>query len=85
MLDSMIEAAVIDLDHETIKNFALKEGITLKKDEIDIIYYYIKNHWKVFLNGNPDNYLNDLKEKLRPEVYMKLESLYLNAKKKIGH
>lgn len=66
-----------------IVNFASKENISLNNDELDIIYYYVKNHYKTFIYGNSRSILNEIKEKVRPETYQKIEMLYEKYKHKL--
>lgn len=64
------------IQKEDINKFALKQGIQLDNNELDIIYYYIKNEYKNFLNGNQKSILEDIKNKVKPTTYNKIESLY---------
>ena len=58
-------------------NFALKNGIDLNNDEANLIFSYIKNDWRTIVFGNPRGILDELKEKLEPHNYSKIETLYL--------
>lgn len=64
-------------------NFALKQGITLEKSELDTIYEYVKKDYKTFIYGNPRSVLDEVKKKVRPLTYNKIENLYQQFKNKI--
>lgn len=83
MYYNLIKSFVNKLTNEDIENYALKEGIELTKDEVEIIKYYIINHWETFYYGNPRSILEELKTKVRDIVYKKIEILYLQYKEKL--
>ena len=58
-----------------IYNYAFEEGIKLSKNEIDILYDYIKNRYIDIMN-NPKNVLIEIKDKLSINTYNKLLELY---------
>jgi len=82
MYDFLINENINKLDLKQIKEFGFKQGIELTNSELDIIYDTIKNHWRTFLHGNPKPILEDLKCKVRPLTYNKIETLYIEAKNK---
>lgn len=82
MYDYLINEYINRLTKDEIKNFAFKKGIILDEDETDIIYDYIKNHWRTFVHGNPRPLLDELKTKVKPLTYNKMESMYIEAKNK---
>ena len=84
MYDFLIKKYVDNLTKEDILSFSKKEGITLKENELDIIYECIKNDWRTFYYGNPREKLNELKSLLSDEAYKKIEKLYIEAKEKIS-
>ena len=49
---------------------------SLSQEEINIIDYYIKNKTKEFIEGNPFPILEELKQKLSPNTYIKIIDLY---------
>ena len=79
----LIEEYVNRLNKNDINNFALKQGIILDNNEIDIIYEYIKNNYKTIIYGNPKDILLEIKSKVKPLTYNKIESLYIKFKDKI--
>lgn len=74
MYENIIKNYVNKLTKNHIKNFCIKENITISNEEINIIYYYIKNNWKDIMY-NPNPYLKIAKEKLNKDVYEKLLDL----------
>lgn len=76
----LISQYVSKLKKEDINNFALKQGLTLDKEELDIIYYYVKNEYKTFIYGNPRGILDKVKKKVKPLTYNKIENLYQQFK-----
>ena len=82
--DLFIREYVNRLTLEDVSKFALKEGVTLTNSELDIIYTYIKKYYYTFIYGNPKVYLEELKNKVKPFTYEKIESLYYKFKIKIS-
>ena len=62
---------------QDVNNFAIKNGIELNDNELNIIYNYVKKEWRTIVFGNPRNILDDLKAKLNTNTYAKIEALYL--------
>ena len=60
---------------EDIYNYGIKEGIKLEKNDLDIIYYYLKNEYQRFFN-NPEIILSEAKDKLNNHTYNKILELY---------
>lgn len=81
----LISEYVKRLKTSDIKNFALKEGIVLTEYEVNIIYEYIKNYYKTFIFGNPKGYLDEIKEKVKPLTYNKIEALYKEYRSKLNN
>ena len=49
----LISEYVNRMQKQDVNNFAIKQGITLDNEELDIIYNYIKNNYKTLIYGNP--------------------------------
>ena len=58
-----------------IINYAQKQGIIINNNDVDIIYYYIKNKYNDFLN-NPQDILNEIQDNISNNIYLKLLELY---------
>ncbi|MBQ7140540.1 MAG: DUF2624 family protein [Bacilli bacterium] len=82
MYDYLINEYINKLSLKEIKDFAFKQGIELTQSELDLIYDTIKNHWRTFVHGNPRSILEDIRTKVRPITYNKIENLYVDAKKR---
>ena len=84
MYDFLIKEFISRMTFKDINNFAEKEGITLEKNETELIYNYIKKDYLTLLHGNPRSILDEIKDKVRPNVYNKIEQLYIQFKNKIS-
>ena len=84
MNDYLLQAYIERLSKDDINTFARSKGVTLDTDELDIIYTYLKNHWRTFYYGNPKELLEELKSKLSNDTYCKIETLYIEAKERLN-
>ena len=80
MYDFLINEYINRLSVDEIREFAFKKGVELNDDETDIIYDYTKKYWRTFVHGNPRPILDELKCKVRPITYNKIETLYIEAR-----
>ena len=60
---------------EDILEFAKRQDIILNNNELDLIYDYIKNKTDNILD-DPEYVLEEIKDKLSYEVYLKILELY---------
>ena len=60
---------------EDIFKYGIKEGIIIKKDELDLIYDYIKNDYEKIID-KPMDILIEIKDKVSNKLYQKLLELY---------
>ena len=79
----LISEYVNRMQKQDVNNFALKQGITLDNEELDIIYNYIKNNYKTLIYSNPKVILEEIKYQVKPLTYNKIENLYIRFKDKI--
>ena len=70
------------LTKEDILRYGIKQNIVLTKDELDIIYNYIKNRYQDIFD-NPIKVINEIKGNIRDNVYNKILELYNKYKKYI--
>ena len=63
------------LTKEDILRYGIKQDIVLTKDELDIIYNYIKNKYQDIFD-NPIKVINEIKGNVRDNVYNKILELY---------
>lgn len=66
-----------------IMNYGIKEGIELNDEEINLIYFYIKNRYMDFFN-NPDDIFREIEGNVKDNVYSKIIELYNKYKRYIG-
>lgn len=85
MKERLINEYVNRMTIDDVNRFALQNGINLKEDELRLIYSYIKNDWRTIVFGNPRGILDDLKNKLDPNSYSKIESLYIFFKNRYSN
>ena len=79
----LIQEYVNRLTKNDIERFSIKQGITLDKEELDIIYTYIKSNYKTIIYGNPKDILLEIKSMVSDLTYNKIENLYMRFKDKI--
>ena len=63
-----------------IKNFANKKNINLTNTDAIILYTYMKNHYQDFLNGNDEEIIKEIKNKITPNTFKEAYKLYLEYK-----
>lgn len=80
-MNYFLKEYINSLTEKDIYNFGLKEGITLKDEETKTIYLYIKNYWETLIKDDSTFIFEELKEKLRPQVYQKVVELFNKYKK----
>ena len=80
----LISEYVNRLRKSDIIYYAEKQGISLDKEEVELIYDYIKKDYKTIIYGNPKDILNEIKFKVKPLTYNKIENLYIKFKDKIN-
>lgn len=83
MYKNLIENYVNKMTKEDLINYAQKQNLNVSQNEINIIYYYIKNYWEIFYEKDPSNLFLALKEKLQKQNYEYLKKLYLQYKNRI--
>lgn len=76
MYEKMLEKYINKLTKEDILKFSYTQNVKLTHEELDIIYFYIKEYWKQIVKSDPTSIFMELKEKLSPNVYNKMIELY---------
>ena len=76
----MITEYINKLKKEDINNYAQKQGIKLDKEELDIVYNYIKTNYKNIIYYPIENTLSEIKYKVKPLTYTKIEELITKYK-----
>lgn len=82
MVEKLIIQYINRMNLSDIDSFARKNGIVLNQDELELIFYHIKNNWRTIVYGNPKPILEDLKSKVDGLTYQKIENLYVEFKNK---
>lgn len=85
MKEKLINEYINRLTINDISAFAIKNGVSLNEEELNIIYNHAKNNWRTIVFGNPREILDDLKNKINPFSYQKIESLYVYFKNKYNN
>ena len=75
MNKQLIQQYINKLKKEDIIIFSQKQGINLTNNELDLIYYKIKDNSENILN-NPLKEINSIKDNISINVYNKLIELY---------
>lgn len=79
---NLIKNYINNLDKDTINNYLLKQDINLNENELEIIYYHLKNNWYSFLYEDETPIINNIKENIDNDNFFKLYELYKKAKEK---
>ncbi|MDD5826447.1 MAG: hypothetical protein PUD25_01590 [Bacilli bacterium] len=64
------------LTKNDIVNFVSKQNISLRDDEIDVIYSYIKTRYSDFFAGREKELLLEIKEQVSSSTYLKILEYY---------
>ena len=76
----MITEYINKLKKEDINNYAQKQGIKLDKEELDIVYNYIKTNYKNIIYYPIEKTLSEIKYKVKALTYTKIEELITKYK-----
>ena len=71
------------LSKDDIIKYAKNNSIPLTDDEVQVIYYYIKNRYNDFFEGHELELLEEIKYKVKAATYNKIVELYLKYKDKL--
>ena len=74
---------ITKINKDDIINFSNKLGIYLNQNDLEVIYFYIKNEYIRFFD-NPQEIIDEVKGKISDNVYIKLLELYNKYKDKIS-
>lgn len=77
----MIKSYVKHLTKENLETFAQKNNIVYTKEELNIVYSFIQNHYEDLLEEKIEVF-QMLKQKISPNLYKTLLSLYIEYKQK---
>ena len=71
------------LTKNDIINYCRKYSIPITDEELDVIYYYIKNRYNDFFEGRDIELLEEIKYKVKSATYNKILELYNMYKDKL--
>ena len=71
------------LTKNDIINYCKKYSIPISLEELDVIYYYIKNRYNDFFEGCDKELLEEIKYKVKSATYNKIIELYNIYKDKL--
>ena len=84
MKERIIKSYIKLITKDDILNYARNNNIILDNQELDTIYYEIKNNYEKILN-NPGEELNNIKNKVSNNTYNKIYELYTIYYPKLYH
>lgn len=82
MKDKLIKNYINKLTKNDIVLFAEKNNIILSNQELDYIYYIVKNNYKEIIYNNHDNIFKELKNNVEISNYNKIVHLFKVYKNK---
>lgn len=82
MVEKLISEYVSRMTKDDVISFAQKNGIILNNSELNLIFSNIKENWHTIVYGNARGILDDIKTKVEPLTYQKIENLYVYFKDK---
>lgn len=71
------------LTKNDIYRYCVNNNIPINEEEVDVIYYYIKNRYNDFFEGRDLELLEEIKYKVRSFTYNKIVELYYKYRDKI--
>ncbi len=83
MYKNLIKQFIENASKNDIAQYINKYGYSVSDNDLDTIFYYLKNCWEDVYEGKPEVF-HELKQKLEPDTYSQLYQLYLNVKDKIN-
>lgn len=82
MYEIIIKDYVNKLTEEDIINYGNRKNIKISKEDAKILYVYAKNYWKEFYKDNPQDLIQEIKEKIDSDTFNKLYKIYIELKNK---
>lgn len=78
-----LKARINTLTKNDIYNFAKNQNVLFNDEELDFLFHYIKNNYKLVLNNSYETILSDICSKVKPETANKINQLYNKFKDKL--
>lgn len=74
-MSKLIENYIKQIDKDDIYNFALKNGIELGYDDVDVLFYYLKNKWQLIYKDK-DKLIDEICNMLDENLSLKIKKLF---------
>lgn len=74
-MKALIGSYVDNCTKEDLENLIISNNYEVSNEELDIMFYYLKNKWESIYDGD-EEVLAELKEKLSENTYNTLLNLY---------
>lgn len=81
MNKNIIKKYADNITKEDILKFAQSENVSINNNELNTIYYIIKNKQDEILNGDFYNLINNYKQDFNPSLFNKIIEKYEKYKK----
>lgn len=82
MYEYLIGEYINKLTEDEIKKHSEKRNIFLNDDETKTLYLYAKNYWREFYRGEDKEIVEEIRQKIRPDTFNQLYTIYLETKEK---
>ena len=82
MNEYIIGEYIKKLNLNDILDYAKKKNVTISECDAIILLSYAKKYYKEFINNNPTDILNEIKNKINPNKYKEVYKLYIENKMK---
>ncbi len=80
MYNYLIGEYIQKLTIKDIIDYANKNNIKISDNDAIILKSYAKKYYKVFIEGDPENILKEIKSKINIDTYKELYKLYITNK-----
>ena len=77
----LVKKYIGQLSPKDLEDFATKNDISYTKDELIIVYQFIKYHYQDLLDENIKVF-EEIRDKISPNLYKQLLNLYIEYKQK---
>lgn len=81
----LIKRYMSNLTSEQVRDFALKNNVTLSDEELEFTYQFVKKNWETVLRNPNLLNLERYKEKFSEENFQKIRKLFQFYYQKYGH
>lgn len=68
------------LTKQDVYKYCINNKIPITDEEVDVIFYYVKNKYNMFLDGYHTELLEEIKYQIKSATYNKILELYAKYK-----